>query len=466
MRTLSMPADIPGAWVPDWARRAVFYHIHPYGFLGAPLVKPAGGPVPRLAALRAWIPHLAEMGVSALYLGPVSCSMRHGYDTVDLRRVDERLGDAALLKDLVESLHAAGIRVILDGVYNHVGRDFHAFQDVRRRGRASPYAGWFHIDWTGDNSFGDGFAYESWAGLGRLPRLNLSDPAARAHVIDSGVWWLTEIGADGWRLDAAHEIAPAFWRDFRRACKAARPDCLLVGELVHGDYGLWTGPDLLDAATDYQLYDALWSAVAGGHLSGLAAELRRAHAPGGLYAGHRLLSFLGNHDVDRLMTRLGEVRKLRQALGLLFALPGIPCLYYGDEIGLAGRHSPDNWQVRQPMPPRTLWPAWAEAAVAWTGRLAALRRRLPALADGGCRVVVDDGTDLAVLRPHPAGDVLVAASADPDRAAVAVPCEAVGEADFADALDPDAAPLARRGAHLLVPLARDAGVGIAAARRG
>ncbi|HEC24241.1 MAG TPA: alpha-amylase, partial [Chloroflexi bacterium] len=212
-------------WPPEWARRAIFYHIHPLGFFDAPPVNDrSSAPVPRLAELRRWYDHIAGLGVTAIYFGPLFESLTHGYDTVDYFQVDRRLGDIALLRQIVDELHGRGVRVILDGVFNHTGREFFAFQDIRRNGRASRYQDWYFINWAADSDYGDGFAYEYWADDRGLPRLNLDNPNVRAYFFEVARMWLGDVGVDGWRLDVAYEIGPSFWWEFRRVCKEVRPD--------------------------------------------------------------------------------------------------------------------------------------------------------------------------------------------------------------------------------------------------
>ncbi len=431
-------------WVPEWARRAVFYHIYPLGFFNAP--RENGGrsaTVPRLAGLRNYYEHLSGLGVSALYLGPLFESGTHGYDTIDYRRVDRRLGDNALLAELVRELHERGMRVILDGVFHHTGREFFAFQDLRERQRDSAYREWYLVDWKGESDYGDGFAYQSWEGHQALPRLNLDHEPVRDYLFEVARQWLGEVGIDGWRLDVAQQISPAFWWEFRRVCKETRSDCFLVGELLGGDYRTHVAPDLLDSGTDYQLYKALWSALNHGNFWELKAVLERAmHPEWGLYRDLHLLTFLGNHDVTRIGSLLKDPRHVYVAQILLLTLPGIPCLYYGDEIGMQGRIVEDprrDDEVRRPMPaPHDVWPDRERALYREIARLTALRREHPALIYGRYAALETGNTVFSYLRQHPRESAVVAVNAGREPESLTIPVGREGIPDgvlFHDTLD-------------------------------
>jgi glycosidase len=218
----------------DWARDAFFYHIYPLGLCGAADIRNdhTAPPTPRLRRLWPWIGHLRALGVNALYLGPLFEAGTHGYDTADYYQVDRRLGDNALLAELVAALHAAGIRVILDAVFNHVGRDFWAFRDLQARGAASPYRHWFAgLDFGRRSPYGDPFAYEGWHGHYDLVKLDLAQPDVRGHLFDAAESWIRDFTIDGLRLDAADCIDPAFLRDLAAHTRRQRPDFWLVGEV-------------------------------------------------------------------------------------------------------------------------------------------------------------------------------------------------------------------------------------------
>src|SRR5262245_27326012 len=324
--------------VSSWARDAVFYHLYPLGALGAPTENDeSSAPVPRLDGLHAWLDAIASLGATALLLGPVFESRTHGYDTIDYFSVDRRLGDRDALARLAEATRRRGLRLVLDGVFNHVGRDFWAFRDVRARGRASPYRDWFFLDFDRASARGDAFRYERWRGHEDLGQLDVRRAARRRHLFEAVRTWIELYDIDGLRLDAADQIDPAFLQDFAGFCRAIRPDFWLMGEVIHGDYRRWAGPDALDSVTNYELYKGLYSSHNDANYFELAHTLARQSGPEGRYAELPLYTFADNHDVDRIATRLTRPAHLYPLHVLLFTVPGVPSLYYGSEWGLEGR---------------------------------------------------------------------------------------------------------------------------------
>ncbi len=209
-----------------WANEAVFYHIYPLGFSGAPTRNDLGSPpVNRLDKIGQWLPHIQSLGVNALYLGPLFESSAHGYDTADYFRVDRRLGSNQDLVNLSDMMHKHGMRLILDGVFNHVGRDFWAFRDLQQNGEASPYHEWFDGIRFGETSpYGDNFTYQPWEGHYDLVRLNLRDADVRAHIFEAVRIWFEEFKIDGLRLDVAYLLDEDFLRELSAFCKSLRPD--------------------------------------------------------------------------------------------------------------------------------------------------------------------------------------------------------------------------------------------------
>ena len=323
-----------------WAEKSVFYQIYPLGFCGAP-EENDGILAHRLSKVGQWAEHIQKLGADALYLGPVFESDRHGYDTRDYRRVDCRLGDMGDLKELVRTFHSHGIRVILDGVFNHVGRGFWAFRDVQERRWDSPYKDWFHISFEGNSNYGDGFWYEGWEGHFELVKLNLRNPAVVDYLLDTVRFWVEEFGIDGLRLDVAYSLEPDFLRRLRGFCDGLKPDFFLVGETLHGDYNRWVGEGLLHSCTNYECYKGLWSALNSMNLFEIVHSLKRQFGPEGwtLYKGKHLMCFGDNHDVTRAASILQNEGHLPLLYGMLFGMPGIPCVYYGSEWGAKGEKS-------------------------------------------------------------------------------------------------------------------------------
>ncbi|CAE8678386.1 unnamed protein product [Polarella glacialis] len=328
------PAEQTSVELPDWARSSVWYQVYPLGFFGCKLDNNhTEETTARLATFEHWCDYLVELGIGVVLFNPVFESDTHGYDTTDYYQIDRRLGGVDSFRAIVKMLQGRNIRVVLDGVFNHTGRSFFAFQDCLKNGLSSQYASWFYLR-PGQSSMGDPFQYDSWEGHLNLPKLNHSSPEVRRYIFDVARYWLSEIGIDGWRLDVAHEIAPEFWREFHQECLAARKDMCLLGELMHGDYRMYVKPGVLHSGTNYQLSKALWSSLNDANYFELVHSIERCAS---MYQGMTLLEFLGNHDVTRLFSKLKVKQhfELAQA-ALLLGIGGMPCLYYGDEYGMEG----------------------------------------------------------------------------------------------------------------------------------
>jgi cyclomaltodextrinase len=398
-----------------WADHVIWWQVHPISFLGAePAAAPVGAdPVHRLPRLEPWLDHLVELGCNGLALGPVFASASHGYDTVDHFRIDPRLGTDADFDALLAASRARGVRVLLDGVFNHVGRGFGPFQDVLAHGRDSAYAGWFRLDF--DRGGPDGFGYDDFEGHRELVALNHDEPAVADHVASVLGHWLDR-GADGWRLDAAYAVPPAFWRTVTDRVRPRHPQAWFVGEVIHGDYAGFVTQGGLDSVTQYELWKAIWSSLNDANFYELAWALERHSDFVGSFSP---LTFVGNHDVTRLASRLADVRHLPHALVVLFTVAGVPSVYAGDEWGLRGvkyERADGDAEIRPAFPDGPTGPA-AHTLLAAQGLLPAgstavqrlhqdligLRRRHPWLHD--CRPTVThlDNTSLAYSAADPGG---------------------------------------------------------------
>ncbi len=409
-----------------WAYESVFYQIYPIGFTGAPR-EHDGVTVPRIRRVAAWAPYLKELGIGAVILNPVFSSSGHGYDTRDLTKIDCRLGTNEDFAAVVEELHAQGIRVVLDAVLNHVGRDFWAFEDVRRRRWDSPYAGWFNLNFDGDSPFGDGFWYEGWEGIYDLVKLNLANPEVADYLIACVRAWREEFGIDGLRLDVAYALDRAFIRRLRGVANeltaAGGPgrEFVLIGEALHGDYSQLVNVEMLDSCTNYECYKGLYSSFNAQNMFEIAHSLHRQFGgdPWCIYRGLHLLSFADNHDVTRLASILTDRRCIRPAYGVLFGMPGIPCIYYGSEWGQTGvKGAHDDFDLR---------PAFEEPRpnelTAFLAQLIAVRTHGPAaraLSYGSYRNVVITNKQLLFERA-------VEASGEEGAARVLVAVNAVDE---------------------------------------
>lgn len=321
-----------------WFHDAIVYHIYPIGFAGAPRENAGGDPVCRLDRVIDLIPHLKSLNVDAVYFGPVFESVSHGYDTTDYYQIDRRLGTNESFKAVCAALHENGIRVILDGVFNHVGREFPQFRDVREKGQASPYCGWFaNLNFGGGSPCGDPFWYEAWNGCYNLVKLNLRNPDVCNHILGAVQLWMDEFHIDGLRLDAADCIDFDFFRRLRWFCKEQRPDFWLMGEIIHGDYKRWANSEMLDSVTNYECYKGIYSSHNDRNYFEIDYSLNRQFGSGGIYKGLMLYNFVENHDVNRLASTLRDTADLCNCYTLLYTMPGVPSVYYGGEFGAQGR---------------------------------------------------------------------------------------------------------------------------------
>ena len=320
-----------------WYEQAVFYHIYPLGLTGAPAENPYGEPAHRLNGLLPWIGHIREIGCTGLYLGPLFQSLSHGYDTTDYRTVDSRLGTNGDLKNLVAACHSAGIRVILDGVFNHTGRDFFAFRDLKERRENSPYRDWYcNVDFGSGNEYGDGFSYGNWGGYNQLAKLNLRNPQVRDYLLDTVRLWVKEFDIDGLRLDAADVLDFDFMQRLRETADSLKEDFWLMGEVIHGDYTRWVNERTLHAVTNYHLHKALYSAHNDHNYFEIAHTVKR-QMDMGIGQGGQLYNFVDNHDVERICSKLNNRAHFLPLHVLLYTLPGIPSIYYGSEFGIEGK---------------------------------------------------------------------------------------------------------------------------------
>jgi glycosidase len=309
------------------------------------------------------IPRLLSLGINALYIGPLFESSSHGYDTVDYYHVERRLGNNQDLKELVRAFHNNGISVILDAVFNHTGRDFFAFKDLREHKTASSYTDWYlNVDFSKNNAYNDGFSYEGWAGHASLVKLNLDCRSVRDHLLGAVKYWIEEFDIDGLRLDAADVISVDFLKELSVFCKKLKKDFWLMGEMVAGDYHRIAHEGCLDSVTNYELSKSLWSSFRDQNMFELAWTLKREFSidANGLYADLALYNFVDNHDVNRVASSLENHAHLFPLYGMLFCAPGIPSIYYGSEFGITGQRSEySDYDLRPEWNDH-----WAESALA------------------------------------------------------------------------------------------------------
>ncbi|WP_129672442.1 alpha-amylase family glycosyl hydrolase [Candidatus Chloroploca sp. Khr17] len=397
-----------------WSYDAIFYHIYPLGLCGAPHTNPFDGSVaPRLRELHAWIEPMRTLGVNALYLGPLFESTSHGYDTADYYTLDRRLGTNATLTEVADELHRNGIRLILDGVFHHVGRDFWAFRDLLVNQQASAYRDWFEgIDFSQRSPYGDPFSYASWDGHFNLVKLNLRNAEVRAHLFGAVQSWIEQFDLDGLRLDVAERLDLEFLRELRQVCKARKPDFWLMGEQIHGDYRRIANPEMLDATTNYEVYKGLYSSHNDRNYFEIAHSLTRQYGSEGVYRGLPLYNFVDNHDVARVASILHERAHLAPIYALLFTIPGVPAIYYGSEWGYGGVKNADDWSLRPQLRlPEARGQAPYPQLADTLALLADRRQRLPALRYGDYTQVHVAAEQLAFVRCYHEQIALVAVNA-------------------------------------------------------
>jgi cyclomaltodextrinase len=320
---------------PNWVQHAIWWQVYPLGFVGAEpvITTPEQPAVPRLGKLHPWLDYVVELGASGLALGPVFSSESHGYDTTDYYRIDPRLGDDADFDELVAQAHARGLKVLLDGVFNHTGRSFAPFQRVLAEGPQSETASWFRLSWPDSGSApGTEPDFDDFEGHHHLVALNHDEPQVAAFVTDVMMHWLGR-GADGWRLDAAYAVPSSFWNPVLAEVRREFPEAYFVGEYIHGDYAEEVRASTLDSVTQYELWKAVWSSLNDANFYELAAALERHN---NFLKTFTPLTFVGNHDVTRLASRLKNPELLPLALTVLLTVGGTPSIYYGDEQAFRG----------------------------------------------------------------------------------------------------------------------------------
>ena len=472
-----------------WWTDSQFYHIYPLGFCGAPAENPAPGtpypaagagadaPVERLNRVTEHLPTIAAQGCNALYLGPLFESGSHGYDTADYFTVDRRLGTNGTLTRLVTRAHELGIRVVLDGVFNHVGRDFRAFRELRTEGADSPYREWFRgVDFSRNNGYGDGFVYEGWEGTDTLISLNLDNRDVRKHLFEAVRHMRRSFGIDGLRLDVAYLLPHDFLEELRRVTDdlgaGAGGEFRLMGEMIHGDYAALTAPGRLHSVTNYECYKGLWSSHNDLNYFEIAHSLDRLFGDGGLltrsdqpgenggdaasYAENGggaaapvpTYNFADNHDVDRVTTSLADADHVFPLYALLWTMPGVPSVYYGSEWLIPGSKAEGDAALR---------PAWHEVPkdddrlVRFLGELSRIRRESPAIRRGTYRQLHVGNETFAFAREAREETVIVAVNASEEAVTLPVEGGAVYIDLFAGAQVPagEGIPVPAKGAAVL-----------------
>lgn len=327
-----------------WYDSAVFYHIYPLGLCGCPHDN-NGETGAHFDKLNEWAEHAKRIGCNAIYIGPLFESGSHGYDTTDYRLVDRRLGTNDDFKQFVKNCHANDVKVIVDGVFNHTGRDFFAFQDIKQNRENSRYKDWYcNVNFWGNNEYNDGFSYDNWGGYNLLAKLNLWNPEVRNYHLETVKFWVEEFDIDGIRLDAADVLDFGFMKELRSFCNGLKPDFWLMGEVIHGDYSRWANNDMLHSVTNYELHKGLYSGHNDHNYFEIAHTIKRLN---GIVGDKKLYTFCDNHDVARIYSKLNNKAHMYNVAILVYTVPGIPSIYYGSEFGIPGnKENGSDWNLR------------------------------------------------------------------------------------------------------------------------
>lgn len=411
-----------------WYEAAEFYHIYPIGLTGASRRRESEEVVHRMDTLTdEWLPHIQELGCTGIYIGPLFDSTTHGYDTRDYKKVDPRLGDNDDFKRFVEEAHKRGIKVVVDGVFNHTGREFFAFEDIRQNRENSRYCGWYKGIWFGGNTwYNDGFSYEAWRNCYELVNLNLQNQEVRDYLLDVINYWIDSFDIDGIRLDCADCLDFDFMHQMRESTSHKKEDFWLMGEVIHGDYARYIGDgqQLLHSVTNYELHKGLYSGHNDHNYFEIAHTVRREFdANGGIYKDMKLYSFVDNHDVDRLASKLNVKENQIPIYTLLYMLPGIPSIYYGSEFGVEGKKEGGNDDPLRPElhidellanPPFT-------GLVEHIKKLSVVRKEHYACVDGTYRELLLTNRQYAFARICDDDMVIAAVNNDETEAAVSIP---------------------------------------------
>ena len=326
-----------------WYEEAIFYHIYPIGMCGCAKENDGATCENHFDQLNAWAEHVKKLGCNGIYIGPLFESVGHGYETTDYKMVDRRLGTNDDFKEYVKHCHDIGIKVIVDGVFNHVGREFFALKDLKANRESSKYRDWFcNVNFHGNNEYNDGFCYDNWGGYNLLVKLNQRNPEVKNYLFDVVRFWVSEFDIDGIRLDAADVLDHDFMRELRGVTNTIKEDFWLMGEVIHGDYSRWANGETLHSVTNYELHKALFSGHNDHNYFEIAHSIQRSLDING---NTRLYTFVDNHDVARIASKLNNKEHLLPVHVLYYGLPGIPSIYYGSEFGIEGKkdkNGPDD----------------------------------------------------------------------------------------------------------------------------
>lgn len=406
-----------------WYEKSVFYHMYPLGMTGAPKQNTKDETVNRFEDLNRWIPHVKELNCSAIYIGPLFESSTHGYDTIDFKRIDRRLGTNEDFRQFVSLCHQNNIRVVVDGVFNHTGRDFFAFKDIRENGGNSAYCGWYKgVNFGSSSPMSDSFTYESWRGIWELACLNLQNAEVKAYLLDVVRFWIDEFEIDGIRLDCANVLDFQFMKELRSLTDTLKPEFWLMGEVIHGEYSRWVNDETLHSVTNYELHKSIFSSHNDHNYFELCHNVKRLEA-----IGKKLYTFVDNHDEDRIAGKLHNKSHLKPVYALLYTLPGIPSLYYGSEWGLCDTRSRTSDDILRPCIHSDEIQEKDNQLTAFLAQLGRIHQTESAYHGGAYRELLLTNRQCVFVRGSGDNAVITAANNDDNSSSVSIPWNESGK---------------------------------------
>jgi len=384
----------------DWVSKASIYHIYALGFCGGEEINSEQVLVKnRIKKVLDWIEHFKTLGVNTILFSPIFESTSHGYDTADYRKLDKRLGTNEDFIVVCKELHKEGFRIILDGVFNHVGRDFFAFKDLQDKKRDSKYKDWFvGVNFSGSSPYQDPFSYEAWEGHYNLVKLNLWNQEVRDYLFGSVKFWIEDFDIDGLRLDVAYCMDQDFLGGLRNFVDTQKQDFWLMGEMIHGDYSRLIKPELLHATTNYECYKGIYSSHNDQNYFEINHSLNRLFGKGGLCENLSLYNFVDNHDVERIGSSLKEKKHLENVYTLLFTMPGVPSIYYGSEWGIEGKKEKGSDKSLRPELDLEVMLEKNQSLVEHIGKLSSIRQKYVSLYKGSYEQVIVRNKQLIFAR--------------------------------------------------------------------
>ncbi|MDO4402113.1 MAG: alpha-amylase family glycosyl hydrolase [Clostridiaceae bacterium] len=390
-----------------WYENAIIYHIYPLGFCNAQQFNDFKmKPINRIKKVGEWAQYLKDLGVNTVFLGPVFESSSHGYDTANYFKIDRRLGTNEDFKEVCKILHSLGIRIVLDGVFNHVGRNFWAFSEFLKN---RSHKEWFNINLAGNSPYNDGFWYEGWEGHYELVKLNLFNKEVRDYLLSVIKFWIDEFLIDGIRFDVAYSLNHDFIKEVHNMTKKSGRDFWLMGEMIHGDYNSIMNDTMMDSVTNYECYKGIYSSFNSRNMFEIGYSLNRQFGEEGwsLYKNKLLYTFVDNHDVTRFATIIKEKAHIPLGYALMFAMPGIPSIYYGSEWGIEGEKSKGD-SVLRPSLEKPIKNFLSD----YIKKLCQIRKKSKALQIGSYKTIFQTNNQFAFLREYNGEKIVFAVNID------------------------------------------------------